>query len=235
MTQNRKVLGMTTTQIAILAGMAIGACLLFSVAGFLFLRGGSNMLAAAPQQVTPVAQETWTPYVTPTLAATETPTPIPYEMLIPQDWVQFKTELVEIWLPKNFKKAKPDPDDSGLTTELMMTGFPSEASVFPSIVMIAYQPVPAGGTLDDVMELQMASLSTNEMRVVEMRKVTLNSTEAIRLVIEMRMEGTEINGLVYVFQDGGTGWLVYYMAQINDFYTMLDTFEKSIKTFRMVR
>jgi hypothetical protein len=174
--------------------------------------------------------------VIPTLTPTETPTPVPYEMLIPQDWVQFKTELVEIWLPKEFKKNKFTTSDSPLelTTELDLIGPASQSSPLPSFVLVSYEPMIAN-SLDDYLELEMASLSTDEFRVVEMRKVNVNSVDAIRLIAEMRVENYEFNDMMYAFQDGGTVWLVQYVAQINDFYTMLESFEKSVRTFRMVR
>jgi hypothetical protein len=226
---------MTPQQLAILGGLAALACLLFTVAGCFFLQGGTNLLAPAPQNTLP-PQPTWTPHVLPTLPPTETPTPVAYEMLIPQDWVQFKTELIEIWLPKEFKQDKSEASDNptGLASELELMGPASESSLFPAFVLISYEPY-AGGSLDDYLELEIASLSTNEFRVVEMRKVNVNSVDAIRLIAEMRIETHEFNDMMYVFQDGGTVWLVQYIAQINDFYTMLDTFEKSVKTFRIVR
>ncbi len=235
MAQNRRVLGMTPQQIAILGGLAILACVLFTVAGCFFLQGAPSMLAPAPQN-TLLPQFTATPFVIPTLVPTETSTPVPYEMLIPEGWVQFKTELVEIWLPKEFQKGNPkksdDPTDS-LTPEMEMIA-PSQSSVLPAIVTVSYQPLPEG-SLDGFLELEAASLSTDEARLVDMRKVNINSVDAVRWLVEMRIDTYEVNGLMYIFQDGGTVWLIQYLAQINDFYTMLDTFEKSVKTFRVVR
>jgi hypothetical protein len=41
--------------------------------------------------------------VIPTSTVTQTAAPIPYEQLIPEGWVQIKSELVEIWVPASFK------------------------------------------------------------------------------------------------------------------------------------
>jgi hypothetical protein len=235
MTQNRRFLGMTSQQLAILGGLAVLACVLFAVAACFFLQGAPGLLAPAPQNTLP-PQPISTLAVIPTLTPTETPTPVPYEMLIPQDWVQFKTALIEIWLPKDFKKNKLTTSDSPLelTTELDLIGPASQSSPLPSFVLVSYEPMIAN-SLDDYLELEMASLSTDEFRVVEMRKVNVNSVDAIRLIAEMRIDNYEFNDMMYAFQDGGTVWLVQYVAQINDFYTMLETFEKSVRTFRMVR
>src|SRR5512143_3795538 len=113
MTQNRKYLGMTVQQIAILAGLAGAACLLFAVGGVLFLRRGLNSLAAAPQN-TPTPSFTPTPFVLPSVVPTQTITPVPYEMLIPLGWLQFKTGLIEIWLPKEFKAPKSKTVDNSV-------------------------------------------------------------------------------------------------------------------------
>ena len=102
MQQNRKFFGMTPLQLGILAGLAGAACLLFGLAGWFVLRGKSGLLARAPEN-TPVPRATSTLIVIPTLTPTQTPTPVPYEMLIPSGWEQFKTGLVEIWLPSSFK------------------------------------------------------------------------------------------------------------------------------------
>lgn len=231
--RSKKYFGMTISQLGILGGLAGAACLLFVVAGCLFLQGGLGNLAPAPPQPTGTPQPTVTPFVLPTMTLTETPTPIPYEVLIPQDWTQFKTELVEIWLPKGFKKDKPVASESGLTNELAMKGFVSEGSVYPAGVLVSYEPI-AGDSLDAYIETLPNQLS-NEVRIATKGKVTVNSVEAVRLLIEMKVEGVEFNDLMYVFRDGGTVWVIQYLAQINDFYSMQDTIDKSIKTFRVVR
>jgi hypothetical protein len=236
MEQNRKYFGMTTTQIAILAGLAVAACLLFAVAGLLVLRGGPGSFAPAPQ-ATPIPQSTATPFALPTLTPTETLTPVPYEMLIPEGWAQFKTALVEIWLPKGFKQQKPKPSDdlaASLTLDLEVVRPPSKkTSLNPVIVMVSYEPLVAE-SLDAYVEGLPAQLST-DVHVAAKRKVTINSVDAILVLLEMKINSDEVNDQVYVFQDGGTVWFIQYMAQINEFYDMLPTFEQSIKTFRPVR
>jgi hypothetical protein len=221
---------MTPQQLAILGGLAALACLLFTVAGCFFLQGGTNLLAPAPQNTLP-PPATATMIVIPTLTPTETPTPVPYEMLIPQDWVQFKTELVEIWLPKEFKKQKPDPSESAMTTDLMMVRL---SSLNPMIVMVSYEPM-MGGSLDAYVDA-FVSDPGEDVLVAEKGKVSVNTVEAVRIVLEMRLEGGDIaNDLVYIFQDGSTIWYIQYIAQINEFYAARPTFEQSIRTFRVVR
>ncbi|HSB02803.1 MAG TPA: hypothetical protein VLE49_19295 [Anaerolineales bacterium] len=237
MTQDRKYFGMTPTQIGILAGLAGAACLLFAVAGFLILRGGLGGSAPAPQE-TPTPQFTVTPFVLPSVAPTETLTPVPYEMLIPDGWLQFKTGLVEIWLPKEFKAAKTKTADNSANwavSEMVATapGTTSKSSVYKMFVVVSYEPL-TGDSLDAYLNGKIASLSSST-RIADKRTVTLNAQDAVRFVLEKRTDTAEVNDMVYVFLDGTTVWYVEYIAQINEYFTMIDTFEKSARTFRIVR
>lgn len=238
MMQNRKILGMTTTQIAILAGLAVVACVLLGVAGWLALRGGSNLLVPAPQD-TAVFPATATPFMLPTLAPTSTITPtppLPYESLIPEGWLQFKTALVEIWLPKQFKqgnlKSFIDPESTS-TPELVMTGIASDSSLFQAYAMLSYEPL-AMESLDAQLDADLTKMPP-DVRMAERKKVTVNSSEAVRFVFETRHDNVDVTQLTYVFLDGTTIWFVEYAAQIKDFYDLLPTFEQSVKTFRVVR
>jgi hypothetical protein len=236
MAQNRKFYGMTPTQIGILAGLAGTACLLFGLAGWFVLRGNSNLFASAPQS-TSLPQSTPTPFRMPTLMLTETPTPVPYEMLIPEGWVQAKTGLVEIWLPPEFKQADPSVfrDSADLAMpELLMREASSSSSLYQMLVMISYEPLTAD-SLDTYLDAEIAKLPST-LRVAARRKVLVNSTEVVQLVFETRSDNNiDINDMAYVFLDGSTVWYVEYVAQINEFYEMLSMFEQSVKTFRFVR
>jgi hypothetical protein len=236
MTQNRNYFGMTPTQIGILVGLAGTACLLFGLAGWFVLRGNANLFDQAPQDI-PIPQSTSTPFVMPTLAVTETPTAVPYQMLIPDGWVQFKTGLVEIWLPAEFKQADASAfhDSADLAMpELFMREATSDSSLYQMLVMVSYEPL-IGDSLDTYLEGEIAKLPSS-IHVAEKRKVFVNSTEVVRFVFEMRSDNNiDINDMTYVFLDGSTVWYVEYVAQINEFYERLSTFEQSAETFRIVR
>jgi hypothetical protein len=231
MTQNRNDFGMTPTQIGILAALAGAACLLFGLGGWFVLRGNANPFTRAPQS-TPVPLSTSIPFVMPTLAPTKTPTAVPYEMLIPDGWVQFKTGLVEIWLPAEFKQADPGVfQDSADARRITARGRPDHPCQM--LVMVSYEPLTAD-SLDVYLEGEIAKLPST-IRVAEKRSVFVNSTEVVRFVFETRSDNNiDINDMAYVFLDGSTVWYVEYVAQINEFYEMLSTFEQSVKTFRIV-
>ena len=235
MTQNRKFYGMTLPQIGILTGLAGTACLLFGLTGWFVLRRGQSPFSRAPQSAAAV-QSTATPFVLPTLAPTGTATPVPYEALIPDGWLQFKTGLVELWLPKQFKlgdqKLFKNSANSAMR-ELIATGATSKSSLYKMLVIVSYEPLN-GASLDEYLNSQIAQLPT-DIRMAEKRKTSVNSKDAVRFVFETRNNNVDLNDLTYVMLDGSTSWYVEYVAQINEFYEMLSTFEESAKTFRVIR
>ena len=230
--QDRKYFGLTTTQIGILVGLLGFACLLFGLTGWFIFRGGFSR----PPAATPVIVSTSTPFVIPTITPTLTSTPIPYEELIPEGWVQHSTALVELWLPPAFTTGDATLFSQTAIVailELSLTGKTTETSVYQMFVTVSYEPL-IGDSLDSFLTNENAKLPT-EVRVTERRNVSVSSTNATRFLFEVRSNNTDVNVLSYVFLDGGTVWYVEYAAQINEFYEMLPVFEQSIKTFRIVR
>jgi hypothetical protein len=57
----------------------------------------------------------------------------------------------------------------------------------------------------------------------------------VRITAEARVDNIDVNDLAFVILDGRTVWYVEYLAQINDFYELLPTFEQSILTFRLTK
>ena len=99
-------------------------------------------------------------------------------------------------------------------------------------VIVSYEPLTTE-SLDTFLDVKFQSVSS-DLRVVERRNVVVNSTEAVRVVIETRLNNVDANELAYIFQDGDTVWYVMFGAQINEFYAELDSFEDSVQTFRLV-
>lgn len=235
MQQNDKYFGMTPLQLRVLAGLAVTACLIFALAGWFVLRNRFNQTGGAPESA-PVPHVTPTPWALSTVAPTGTPTPLPYESLIPDGWSQFKTGLVELWLPADFEPGDPQFFNNSPNTamgELILTGTQSESSLYQMLVIVSYEPLTAE-TLDVYLDAEVAKIPA-DIRVAQRSKVTLNGTEAVRFVFETRYNNVDVNDLTYVFLDGGTIWYVEYIAQINEFFEKLSIFEKSAQTFRIVR
>ena len=228
MAKDRKRFGMTSSQVGIVIGLGAVVCILFAVAGWVIFGGNIKLPFAQDPENTSTPKLTATPFIIPTLTPTLTPTPIPYEQLIPNGWKQFKTELVEIWLPPSFKTMDKDSDE-----ELALIGSNPDTSLYRMRVSVSYEPL-VGDSMDANIDAGLAKMDP-QARLVERRKVSLNSTEAVRMMFEMRVETVDVNQMVYAIQDGGTVWFVVYIAQINEFYDMLPLFEQSAKTFRVVK
>lgn len=233
MTQDRKYYGMTVQQLGVLAGLAGFACLLFGATGLLVLRGSLFARSAASA---PTAMPTSTILVLPTSTPTETPTPVPYEQLIPDGWVQHRTTLTELWLPSQFKNAAPGVVSavagSSVFLDLALVSTTGR-STYPASASVSYEPLTSD-TLETFLDVKLSNIPP-EINKAEHRIVSINSTDAVRLLFEGHSSSLNINDLLFVFQDGGTVWYVKYSAEIAEFYELLPVFEASVKTFRIVR
>jgi len=232
MNEERKYFGMTRMQIGIIAGLAGIFLIIVCVGGFLVLRGGRLGLADSS---TPTVEPTVTSVVvTPaTLTPTITPTPIPYEQLIPPDWKQYKTSLVEIWMPGNFELANNKTKDITANIgvpELLLTEVSSKSSAYTMLASVSYD-LMTGDSLDAMLDEKFPSLPY-QARVSDRRTVFINTHEARRIVIEFKIDNIDYDNLIYVIQDGSTVWYVGYVAQIAEFFDNIEVFEQSIKTFR---
>jgi hypothetical protein len=235
MEEEKKYLGMTRMQIGILAALATMLVLIVCSGAFFIFR---TLPASAPPQPTstPLPTVTLAAAASPTITPTSAPTAIPYEQLIPAGWKQYKTSLVEIWLPANFKLA----DKKALNqtaqlafNELFISEIPSKTSTYNMLVSVSYDLL-TGDSLDEFLQTKIQQLPA-DVRVTDRRTVYVNTVEARRIMLEYRANNIDINDMVYVFLDGSTVWYVEYAAQINEFFENLPIFEQSIKTFRTVK
>ena len=233
MTQDRKFLGMTVRQLGILAGLGVVACLIFGVTGSLALRRGLGLFSPDPQP-TPVVQPSATLAIPPTITPTGTVTPIPYEQLIPYGWTQHQTQLMEIWMPPDFKNAAPGVVSAvagdSVVLNLALVSSLSKSS-YPISLSVSYEPLTAN-TMEEFLKVKLSNIPM-DINMVENQKVSLNGKDAVRLMFEGKRDNLDVNDLLFIFQDGGTVWYVKYSAEIKEFYEQLPNFEESIKTFRV--
>ena len=232
MNEDGRLFGMTRQQIGILGGMAGALLLLVCIGGVLIVaRGGLGFLGAtAPTGVPTVTSVIVTP---PTLTPTITPTPIPYDQVIPAGWNEYKTSLVEIWMPGNFKLADRNTNDITANfgvPDLLLAEVSSNASAYTMLVGVSYD-VATGDSLDEVLDTKSLNMPY-QARISDRRTVFVNTLEARRLIIEFRVNNIDYNNMVYVIQDGSTIWYVEYVAQIAEFFDNIGVFEQSILTFR---
>lgn len=236
MNEEQKVFGMTRMQIGILAGMAGVLLLIVCVGGWFVLRNSNPLDSALAPTSTPAPTVTPMLAISPTVSPALTPTPIPYEQLIPAGWKQYQTALVEIWLPSNFRLAdtKTVNTTAGFAVpELLITEIPSKSSAYNMLVGVSYD-LMTGDSLDEFLDAKFPSLPY-QARIADRRTVFVNTVEARRIVVEVRINNIDFNDLVYVIRDGSTVWYVEYVAQINEFFDNLPIFEQSIQTFRTVK
>ncbi len=230
--------GMTRMQIYILAGMAVFLVVFMCFGGWFVMKGFGGGPGLSEPAYTPTNAPTVTSIVEilPTVTPTITLTPAPYEQLIPADWNQYKTDLVEIWLPKNFSAASKKTSDftnNFFATELLMTEVSSKSSAYRMQVAVTYD-LMIGDSLDAFLDGKFPHFPY-QARVTDRRTVFVNSVEGRRVVIEFKNNNVDYNDMVYVFQDGSTVWYVQYIAELSEFFDNLPIFEQSIKTFRPVK
>ncbi|HXD11395.1 MAG TPA: hypothetical protein VN653_15120 [Anaerolineales bacterium] len=234
MNQNTKYFGMTIKQLGILAGLAGLAFLLFCIVGWMAL-AKLRSRAQAPAAI-PTIQPMPTLITIPTLTATPAPTPLPYELLVPAGWVQYRTALYEIWMPTGYKTTNTtDVLMTGLggtpIVDLSLRGATSSKSANKIYMTVSYEPMTAA-TFDAFLTARLSGLG---LAPNERSKVTLNTVPVVRLLFSGRKGNTDINELTYVILDGTTVWYVQYTAEITDFYNSLGNFESSAQTFRVVK
>ena len=232
MEEEKKYFGMTRMQVGILAGLAGTLLLLVCIGGVLIFRGGGLGISesSAPTAIPTVTSVMVTP---PTVTPTITLTPVPYDQLIPADWNQYKTALVEIWMPGNFKLADNRTKDITANfgvPDLLLTEVSSNSSAYTMLVSVSYD-LSTGGSLDELLDEKFPSIPY-QARIADRRTVFVNTLEARRVVIEFKVENIDYNNVVYIIEDGSTIWYVEYVAQIAEFFDNLPIFEQSIKTFR---
>ncbi|MEP0805545.1 MAG: hypothetical protein HRF47_08650 [Chloroflexota bacterium] len=238
MDEEKKYFGMTRMQVGILAALATVFVLVVCVGAFLVFRNLAPSVSALPQPTaTPLPTVTLMAAPSPTVTPALAPTAIPYEQLIPAGWKQYKTSLVEIWLPANFKlgdKKALNQTAQLAFNELFITEIPSKTSTYNMLVSVSYNLL-TGDSLDAFLDTQIKQNLPPEIRVTDRRTVYVNTVEARRIMLEYRVNNIDINDMVYVFLDGNTVWYVEYVAQIGEFFENLPIFEQSIKTFRTVK
>lgn len=237
MDTNKKYLGMTIQQLGILGGLAVLALVMFCVLGVLIMRRGMRGLSAQQAALpTNTPAPTVTAVLLPTATATPAMTAVPYETLIPKDWVQYHKDLYELWLPAGYKAAKVDPLIIGLggtpVLDLSLQGKYTSKSPNKIMVTVSYEPM-TGDSFDAFLSSHLESMGLNPS---ERSKAKLNATPAIRLVFSGRKgNNTDINELTYVVLDGTTVWYLQYTAELTEYFDLLDTFEHSAQTFRVVK
>jgi hypothetical protein len=206
---------------------------------------------ATPEPPTPTF--TSTPEPKPT--ATPTATQQVYE--IPADWKLFSSERVEVWLPGDYIGGNLEEDLPVVLAELRSLGGDYEGMADqieqnPDLYeMIVYAPMAGGGgfltnftlartdTLPSIpLETLMSVLESSfseEFTVLESTIVDLGNYQAGRIMLQMSVYGITSQSISYIISTGGDVWVLTYTAEVNDFTGLLDTFETSARSFRIIQ
>ncbi len=163
---------------------------------------------------------------------------------------------MEIWLPESYEGGDLTTDLETLVAKLRTLGpdFESVANMIESnpsaFVLWAFDSnVGEGGYLTNmnVTHEQVMSAVTLDMYVDAVRKqlpsaftvtaqeeVQLGDYAAVRLVVDMDMNGLRVNELMYILKHGNTIWGITYATGISEFQERLPIFEQSAETFTLL-
>ena len=199
MNTDGKYFGMTRMQIGILAGLAGVLLIIVCVGGWLVVRDRGAGLAnssvpAVASTVTHVGA-----VMSPTITPTITLTPVPYDELVPPDWNQYKTSLVEIWMPNNFKVADKKTKDITANFgihDLLLAEVTSKASAYTMLVSVSYD-LTTSDSLDALLDEKFPSIPY-QARISDRRTVFVNTHEARRIVIEFKVENIDLTTITEV-------------------------------------
>jgi hypothetical protein len=256
-------LGMTGTQIGILAGLAAVGLLIMCATAWMFF---STSLPAsvpsnpstAPGQIPSTLPETSAPTVaiTPELAMTTTPAGT---LVPPGDWVKFEGSGAVIWLPDSFvggdvikhksevvKKIRNiGPMFYGIADGLnkkklppdmvlMMLDSKSDATLIVTSVTVHYKTLESDTTLQKYIDTEF-SLVTPIPTINGIKKLTIQGFEARRMVSQQHNGTYEFTDVAYYLKDGNNIWTIDYTLAPAEYMQMLPFVENSIKTFYLVK
>jgi hypothetical protein len=250
--KSRRVMGMTTAQLAILGGITF-VYVIALTAFMIFLSGNNTPAAAAAPLVTntPAPQPTSTPLPEPTV--TPLPAPATEEPVqLPADWLKFESASAEIFLPPQYvggdmlnnraatiktitalqtKKIKLDTATLQKSpAELILLMYDKNLRPGLSTVVYVYKyGRPAETSLDDFL-MEMQGQMTGEVAVYSARATTVQGYEAKKLEFERKLNGQSISGVAYAIKNGGDFWFVNYEFQVEQLIDMTGVIKTSIKT-----
>jgi hypothetical protein len=258
---SKRNFGMTPVQMIVLGFLGLFACGLLAGMGWLLIRSNQaaanspTLASTAPLQATevPIPADTATIAQTPTEASTPTITPIPRESLIPLGWVKLASGNVEIWLPPTYvggdllgnraatiqtlNALGPYYGDAvafaqNATADYLIYGVNTAASQYMVLadMSVSFEPQPVADLEGYVANVRAALPA--EIVVMETRRFTPPwGTAGIRWTLQSGQGGDQAMHALYFILNGDTVWWLQYTSYINDFYTLLPTFEQSARTF----
>jgi hypothetical protein len=260
--RTRRYLGMTSTQLSLLGGLAFLALIILCVLGWMVLGSSFSLPASqAPNTAAPTLPPTLTRTPkppTPTKEPTPTLTPEPIETAIPLDgWVKFETKsLIDLWLPKNFvggdmvtqKSASARKVDSlpkifdnaakemrAAPKEVVLWMVDKTGTSAPITSVVVRRKVLA----DDADLKRFATDEVNGMNkqtpvITEQKSLTILGYEARRLVYQGYDVSVEFTAVFYAIKNGANFWTVEYRTAPGKYADLIPTIDTSIHTFYLL-
>lgn len=255
----KRYFGLTVTQLGILAGLALLACILMSVLGYLIVRnglGGASTSGAVPPPAT--ATPTFTATFTPTISPTPTATPIPYESVLQPGWSQLRSAQVELWVPPSFVGGDMLNNRSATLAAITALGSQfasiseSAAQIPPTTLLMAvdsnlgrylvitnvivFFELESFPSLDAYPNYYWQTYYQPDVPnsyIQENRSYLIRDLPGRRFIISARRGTLEFAETVYILQDGETIWVVSCVTSAAELYERLPIFDQIAQTFRL--
>lgn len=258
-------MGMTGTQIGILAGLGLVALLTMCAMAWMIF--STSLPASVPvTNPPPPAGPSKTPFVFP---ATYTPEATagmePTEMSMPEgtlvppgDYVKFEGSGAVIWLPDSFVGGDVVKHKSDVIKKIRKLGpmfanvaddlkgkLPSELVLLmidstSDVTLIITSVMVRHKTMESDTPLQEYvdtefSLTTPMPTINATKKLTILGLEARRIVSQQHNGTLEFTDVEYFIKDGNEMWSISYSLAPAEYMQMLPFVEDSIKTFYLVK
>jgi hypothetical protein len=232
---NVRYFGMTKTQLTIL--VVFGLIILGLLGGLAWVISGvglSNLIPVSPVSTDPA---TVVPLPTFTLRNTSTPpeptptdTPVSYESLIPEGWIQFKVGKAEMWMPATFVKAAPGED---LLAAVEKSTLKKD---IPTKITLWKESVP-GMDLDTYVNENLKNFPNFSLyldtTILEKKKFPVDPFEGKRVKVEYIAMGVQAEFAYYILKDGSTFWVITCGTYLSEFPEWQPIFDKVVHTFRV--
>ncbi len=254
-TQKRRILGMTSAQLATLAILALIAVgVIFG--GFIFISSSAQpggvaifptvapTLVSSQPLVVPDTTEITNAPLTEELTLNEEP--------IPSDWKQYTNTRFEIWLPPQFESATIDTQRQARVEFYRGQGynsladalandtfdyrywfkFPQPDSVAFGTTIVVKTDVLPTDTLDEYLD-QTYGANLQDFRVIGRQAVNIEGLELQRVVLNADIKDIPIGVVDYVITDEVNLWIVRCSSTLDEFYSWLPEFDKVARSFRL--
>ena len=227
----QRYLGMTVTQLIVLACLGLATIGIMGFAAIMIL-GKMTSLDGITNPPTQENQAVFSPL--PTRTPFSSPTPIlpsltftatTYESLIPGEWKQAKYEKVELWMPAEFVQKS----DGGYL--LYAENGNENGNGFIVSVNLTNEKTTLSN-LDDFVQEGLTQF-TPQMTFLEKKNFQIGTYEALRLKVQMIFNSVPMGEAIYFIKDGDTVWILSGLSHYDEFRNWILIFDKIARTFRI--